>query len=305
MGKMKYKHPKQSDLPNLPRYELLKYWIVERIRIAERRRQGDPKPWTEDAILRQYRFCNVYREWDTVTQWVSKNWREPHSRDADLWFAMVVARLLNWPGTLEQLKCPSSLHTVSEFEWWSADFLDQLKCRQQLGHKVFGGAYIVSTNGHTQGKAEYLLQHVLTPLWEDRGIIRPTMDKITLRDFAEVLGKYNGMGGFMVGQVIADLKYAVGQELRRAYDWGSFALSGPGSRRGMNRLKRNPVDAPWKEATWHNLLCELRVGINHELYDHLPEPLHCQDLQNCLCEYDKYLRVMLGEGRPRSLYAGV
>ena len=34
-------------------------------------------------------------------------------------------------------------------------------------------------------------------------------------------------------------------------------------------------------------------------------PLHAQDVENCLCEFDKYERTRLGEGRPRSLYAGM
>jgi hypothetical protein len=33
--------------------------------------------------------------------------------------------------------------------------------------------------------------------------------------------------------------------------------------------------------------------------------LHAQDLQNCLCEFDKYERVRLGEGRPKAKYNGV
>ena len=33
--------------------------------------------------------------------------------------------------------------------------------------------------------------------------------------------------------------------------------------------------------------------------------IHAQDLQNCLCEFDKYERVRLNEGRPRSNYPGL
>jgi len=33
--------------------------------------------------------------------------------------------------------------------------------------------------------------------------------------------------------------------------------------------------------------------------------IHMQDLQNCLCEFDKYERVRLGEGRPRNGYRGL
>ena len=44
------------------------YWINERHQIYLRK-QADPKgwPWTSDPILQEYRFCNVFRELDTVT----------------------------------------------------------------------------------------------------------------------------------------------------------------------------------------------------------------------------------------------
>jgi hypothetical protein len=31
---------------------------------------------------------------------------------------------------------------------------------------------------------------------------------------------------------------------------------------------------------------------------------HLQDVQNCLCEFDKYERVKYGQGKPRSSYPG-
>jgi hypothetical protein len=73
-----------------------------------------------------------------------------------------------------------------------------------------------------------------------------------------------------------------------------------------------PVDAPWKEARWHHYLLLLREETNAALAkfrkkgkpDDYP-PLHAQDVQNCLCEFDKYERVRLGEGKPRSTYPGV
>ena len=40
-------------------------------------------------------------------------------------------------------------------------------------------------------------------------------------------------------------------------------------------------------------------------YDADLPPIHAQALQNCLCEFDKYERVRLGEGRPRNNYPGI
>src|SRR5215813_2551463 len=78
----------------------------ERYNIFLRRNAGEKPPWTKDPVLRDYRFCNVYREDDRVTIWIRENWREPHADDPDLWFAMAVARLVNWPDSLAALGYP-------------------------------------------------------------------------------------------------------------------------------------------------------------------------------------------------------
>ncbi len=55
-------------------------FVHERHQIYLRRQAGQPKPWTANPILQQYRFTNVYRELDRVTIWIRENWREPHNR---------------------------------------------------------------------------------------------------------------------------------------------------------------------------------------------------------------------------------
>src|SRR5215204_5436773 len=78
----------------------------ERYAIYLKRQAGMPPPWTEDPILRDYRFTSVYREDDRVTAWIREQWRNPHNDDPDLWFAMCVARLFNQPVTLAAIGYP-------------------------------------------------------------------------------------------------------------------------------------------------------------------------------------------------------
>jgi hypothetical protein len=81
--------------------------------------------------------------------------------------------------------------------------------------------------------------------------------------------------------------------------------SGPGSRQGLNRVLGRPPKTPWTEGDWRAAFDRVRAVITPEL-DRIGIELHAQDLQNCLCEYAKYERVRLGEGklkrkfRPRS-----
>ena len=45
------------------------YWINERHAIYQKRAKGQPAPWTDDPILRDYKFTNPFRENDRVTVW--------------------------------------------------------------------------------------------------------------------------------------------------------------------------------------------------------------------------------------------
>lgn len=279
------------------RHKELFAWMQKRQAIYEARRAGKPKPWTKDLILRQYRFCNVFRELDAVTVWIKDNWRAPNHNDPNLWFAMVVARLFNLPNTLQAIGYPVPYQPIKIYKATEAI--------RASGSNIFNGAYIVSTNGIKQDKVQYLVQRVLTPLWDDRKKITVAYQNhgSTLAHFHSVLQQYQGLGSFMAAQVVADLKY-VGP-LNNASDWHMFAASGPGSRRGLNRVCDVAVTAPWREATWHANLLELKAAIDPLVAKaKFPSVVHAQDLQNCLCEFDKYERVQLGEGRPKSKYPG-
>lgn len=269
-------------------------FILERQRIYELKEAGAPKPWTKDKILQQYSFCNVYREQDRVTKWIAEHWRNPHNSDQHLWFGMTLARLINWPDTLKILGYPDP--------WDAKWFINVVRKIMQDGGKAWGGAYIVSTNGQKMQKEQYIAQCVLQPLWNDRKKIAARFDG-TLQTMHTVLSEYQGMGSFMAAQVVADVKYT--KPYRKAPDWWTFAASGPGSRRGLNRVRGRPVNSPWREEAWLADLRQLGPLVDYIIHQRNSLPrIHLQDLQNCLCEFDKYERTRLGEGRPRATYPG-
>lgn len=271
-------------------------FIIAREKVRRAKEQGSLPPWTKDPILAKYRFCNVHREDDRVTRWISENIRRPYSDFEDLWFILVVARLLNNPESLRAI-CAYLLP-------WKPERVRQiLHERADAGLKNFNPAYIVSTNGREMNKIDYLFQFVLGPLWAQRKRLRPGV-AMTLANYHRTLMTMDGLGSFMAAQVIADLKYV--EPLKSAEDWHTWAASGPGSRRGLNRVVKRPVDAPWPGATWlttlHTLHMAVEARLAHSAGGAAILPLHAQDLQNCLCEFDKMERTRLGEGVPKQLY---
>ena len=267
-------------------------FIYKRHEIFVARQEGKPKPWTDDEILQRYRCCNVYRELVTVTRWIADEWRTPNCGDPDLWFAMAVARWVNWPDTLNEIGYP--------VPWDPDNFIENIYNRRDRGLKIWTGAYMIGTQGNAKDKPLFIAENVLQPLWDNREKLRPKRG-MTLEEFARPIINTKNQGTFMVGQIVADIKYT--GHLLSAPDWWTWTVSGPGSRRGLNRVIGRDIDRGWNDKDFSAAMEPLREAVNLELPPWM-EQLHAQDLQNCLCEFDKYERVRLGQGRPRSLYPG-
>lgn len=265
--------------------------LVNFINARERHRrakEGSHVKGPLDPIISQWRFCNVRRNDDRVTKfvlaWLSQYPEKYH------WYAATVARLFNNEETLKAIE-----DSVVPFNPGRVRSL--LKQRAAAGKKNFNAAYIVSTNGLRMDKIDYVLDIVLIPMWEMRtDIMGRIAEADTMEQIHDLLKGWHGLGSFMAAQVLADIKYTVQHNWP---DFHTFAASGPGSRRGLNRVMGRPINTPWKEKEFRETLRVLRDKVNARLRI---EPLTAQDLQNCLCEFDKYERIRLGEGRPKQRY---
>src|SRR5262249_14501082 len=122
---------------------LLLHWVREREAVRVRRERGDPKPWTDDPVLRDWSFCQVHREHDRVTRWIADNWR--HRNDYDVWFAMVVARFVNEPATLAEIGFPAP--------WDPERFLAGMAARKARGETLYRSSYRIRPPGRKE-KAE-------------------------------------------------------------------------------------------------------------------------------------------------------
>jgi len=268
----------------------LAYWINERQRITDARYLGEPKPWTQDPILQQFKFCSVRREDDAVTRWIEKHWRAPHRSDKKAWFSMGVARLLNYTPTLDEIGYPKP--------WRPEAVRAKLQRRKMAKEQVFTGAYMITNAGMSMSKVNTVV-HLLNNL---HALADPPCVGDTLATAHAKLRKANcaGMGSFIAAQVVADAKHM--DLLADAADWWDWAAPGPGSLRGLARI--NGLPPVRNGAEFIEWLQTLRELVQPRLGPHVPR-LCLQDLQSTLCEFDKMERTTWGEGRPRSRYPGV
>lgn len=264
---------------------LMTHWVTERESIRKKREAGFKRPWTIDPILQQFKFCNVRREDDRVTKWFAHNWREPKNWHKPQFVgAIMLGRTINWPDTLEEIGFP---------DVWSKEHLySVLEARKARGVKIYTGAYMVTQYGSSDPKNTLVSNNA-----DEYFRKKVPLDETSLENSWEILQTYPGMGPFMAAQVVADLKFT--NVLREAEDWSSWASLGPGSTRGLNRLYDRSLNYGLSQKQGLEEMREVAEELGlHNLLDNL------QDVQNCLCEFDKYVRVYNGEGTPRSRYDG-
>jgi hypothetical protein len=285
--------------------QALAHWIQERELVRQKKEAGLPKPWSQDWVFQETYFCNVRREDDRVTRWIRGNWSPDKIGWDDYEYAMVVARFLNWPDTLARLTYEDGHVFMPEA---IGEELDELA---EHGNKVWGNAYVVTTHGLPMGKAQYLCQRVLPAAYDLLGAARwRNAYSGSLRTLAYRHDDYmqlEGMGSFMSAQVLADLKNTPGHPLYEADDWYSWSAPGPGSLRGLEWYHGRKIKLSGYEDAIHDVALDL-TSKYPEAAKHLRQGLEAkinmQDLQNCLCEYDKYMRVRSGSGRSKRGYPG-
>lgn len=267
---------------------------------------------TDDPVLKQYRFCNVFRELDRVTIWVRENIRERYADHPNLWLLLAIARTINWPETLADLFAHDAMPT---FDDWTPHLLtDRLQWRKDQGEKVYTGAYMIRAESDPKAewfswtKQRYIAEVVIGRLWETRDRWNHLLnggdapgDPVKLQEvWSYFQSKYFiGWGPFMAYEVVTDLRHT--RYLNRAPDIYEWANAGPGALRGLNRLSGLDPKEPLTQARANDMMRDLMHVVNEQKGKHVPE-FEMRDVEHSLCEVDKWLRVRNGEGKPRAGY---
>jgi hypothetical protein len=315
---------KISEVAKLSALDRFLYWIRERHNVYLRRKVGQPKPWTDDEVLQSFFFTNPFRENDKVTVWFRENIREPLRDDPRVIFATIAFRWFNLPETAEVLMggpgkaggedtCPGVKY--GWLEAWDADgVLERLDRERKAKAKIFTGAYMINSPGG-EPKLEAIVRRV-TNVWEDRQSIieffqiyhaarhRDPRGPLRLEQAHDMFVRFDGLGGFMSYEVVCDLRYT--KWLENAPDKMTWCNPGPGAIRGLYRLTDTPfkkgdnATSPPRPKDWQAQMVRLLETARKRLR----MPLEMREIEHSLCEWDKYERARLGDGRMKRTYNG-
>lgn len=304
----------------------------ERHSIYLRRRSGKPHPWTDDPILQKYRFTNVYRELDATTVWFRENVRDRLANSPNALLATVLFRWFNRIRTGEAIFCQKSLdipqynsEPIPGCTPWSMILLDgvsvlgnvQNAIRAYCGKGPFvTGAYIIKTPDGFDKLAGVLecvrlfMTHVRTfpgygmDLGYHQAAVRLMRDDVTLEDTWSWLRQFPFMGDFMAYEVVTDLVHT--NLLCRAPDIMTWANPGPGATRGIGRVLHDNPDKFDQRRDKRLIIKMMRellatsVAMGWVSSDGPAWTM--REVEHTLCEFDKYERARLGQGKPKQVF---
>lgn len=267
------------------------YWITEREAIRRAKEAGLPKPWSNDPLFLDWRWCNVRRLDDAVSVILMREWY----CDADARTQLVAAtlgRLINWP---------EALLDASRGNPFSLELLPEIRARLHMraarGLKTFTGAYVVA--GHPGKSKIDSVCDVATQVGTESSSIASS----SLRETWTKLTSVPLLGSFLSGQIVADIAHL--SSGTRWPDRWSWAPVGPGSARGMNRLRGRSFKMPLRQRQFDDELADYIEQITpHIELIAVDRRLCAQDFQSTLCELDKRCRLELREGTVRATYPG-
>jgi hypothetical protein len=283
--------PRMKPVPRRAVYD--EYWrfAAERQAIFRRRTRGEPGPWTDDAVLGRYKFCNTYRASDRVSQYLIRHViYAPEAVDLkpeDIFLRIVLFRLFSKESTWELLESVTGGVARKTFDPTAmAEALDQARRHGP----IYTAAFILAPHpvyGYETKHRNHLA--LVADMFRPGKLGRRIGEAGSLRDLFEALIEWPMIGPFMGYQLAIDLNYS---ELL-SFSENEFTVPGPGALRGIHKVFEDSGDRSPSELIMEMVESQQqefgRLGIDFEdLWD---RPLHAIDCQGLFCETDKLSRV--------------
>lgn len=299
------------------------------------------RPWTDNPVLQQYKFTNVFREDDRVSraliELVSTN---PGLTLEEKVLNTFLLRSWNNPDTFtdfggpwtaeeiyQGLKLKEAVRPVyhellqqnPDRKWWSSAYNQG---GTKYAWKFPDGEGFSRAPSEEMGKTfqDYepdipLRVFHIGPWLKERKVFHRLMQAKDQKEAYDIIREIRGFASFLAYQVFVDLTYIE----KFPFSENEFTVAGPGCKRGLDL-----VFTDYNGMTHEEALFWLRDNLDEyftalEAGDYArgkpwnPEKLFkrrgpedrrltVMSLENCFCELSKYVKAVNGTGRPRNRY---
>ena len=325
-------HTKLPD-ENLSVYEpflqLFFETMYERMMIWKRRFiEQKPQPWTENAILRDSKFTNVYRELDRNSQWQIRNILLDDSLSpVNLIWKLMVFRFFNNPETFKRGAewCGWRNGIPDWKDYDEDDFVSFIEEVRKSGQNPYTNAYLINSMSAPGKSRDWCYTRLVIPTLHKR--IPQLISVVRNADSPESIITYlktvPAVADFIAHEFYQDFTYIpryTDREFMR-FTQNDFTNVGPGASVGIRLIYPNLKtareqkqaiywlrDAAKEQLTKIGTLKGEPMGYlewdkeskEYKLTDKCNITLH--QIEMWLCEFQKYWKMMIGEGKQRSKF---
>ena len=276
-----------------PRFSIVykTYWKFahQRHKIYVSRVNKEPPPWTNDPVLSRYKFTNVFRASDRVSQYLIKNILYHQKSDLnDQFFRTLLFKIFNKIETWQYLE-----QNIGDITYSRSIFHKIERLLEKLKNKnvsIYSPAYIMPSGGkHFRFPQKHIMHlNLLKIMMKDR-LPQKIHNAKNMKEAFYLLKEYPTIGDFLAYQFIIDLNYGETTNFSEM----EFVIPGPGAKDGLRKCFKSFGDLNESDIIRYvtenqDKHCK-KFGISPpSLWG---RPLQLIDCQNIFCEVDKYARV--------------
>jgi hypothetical protein len=267
------------------------YWKFadERQKIFFKRLNGESGRWTDDPILRVYKFTNAYRVADRVSQYLIKDVIYAGSQEPqEMLFRILLFKLFNKIETWEAVRREVGEITYSEYSFDRYNRI--LERERRKGNSIYSSAYIMASGSTSFGKKfkhQNHLELLDTIIQDDVAEKLPSIP--TMEQLYNLLKTYPTIGSFLAYQYAIDINYSPLTQ----YSEMEFVKAGPGAIDGIKKCFVSKGEYSEEDIIkWMaDIQCEQFERLGLEFPTLWGRNLQLIDIQNLFCEVDKYSRI--------------
>jgi alpha-glutamyl/putrescinyl thymine pyrophosphorylase clade 1 len=266
------------------------YWrfAARRQKLYYSRINGEAPPWTDDAVLREYRFTNAFRASDRVSQFLIRHVMYADNAPCEpdeIVFRTLLFKMFNKVSTWNHLE-----KQLGQVRWADYDFDRYRQALDQAAASgpIYSAAYVIPPPRLGESKKHMNHLRLLERIMRDR-LGDAVAGTNSLADVYDRLVSYPSIGNFLAFQFTIDLNYST----LLSGDENDFVVAGPGAQDGIRKCfgpeSRGIESEIIRYVTDSQELHVERLSL--DFGGLFGRRLHLIDCQNLFCEVDKYARV--------------
>jgi len=285
-----YKHWDKHTVPPEPREkpiqsalldEILQF-VTERMNIWSKKQAGKEPPFTDDPILQNYRFCNVYRELDRQTITIHESLK-PFLGDFELWLLnLAFQRFVVKPETVKQV---GFLKFDKEYNKSVYRRLLELDSPKYGSAYIFPISVIQKTKYNTREK--FFTLYLPKVMREVANIISGFENVTVNKALSQILPTFGFNFYFHWTEILIDVAYQHPAKIDLLQDF----YIGPGAKPTLQRFG--------KGFQIENLVRMQIDDIPLLTFNGKSVYLSAENWEGIFCEFRKYTNLKAGKGRKR------